>query len=76
MDYLEDRWLVQINPLNILEKNEEDWENDVPPIVLNNSPIPNKSLTENIEFSEVLKESGYKDTNKQISNIETWGDIK
>ena len=60
MDYLEDRWIVQINPLNMLEKNEDKWDNDVPPIVLNNSPIP-EDMISNIN-------SSYKDENpKNIS---------
>lgn len=39
MRYVEDRWNIQINPIFYKEKNEETWI--VPPIVINNSPIPN-----------------------------------
>lgn len=75
MQYLEDRWNVQINPMNIRQKNESDWS--VPPIVLQNSPIPDETirtegnnlvlnssyLNKNDLFPEVLHKQGYVDTN-------------
>lgn len=45
MQYQEDKWLVQINPLNIKQKNEKEWINDVPPVVINNSPEPKQVVT-------------------------------
>ena len=47
MQYREDKWLVQINPITILYKNEytnntTEWINNKPPLYINNSPIPNK----------------------------------
>lgn len=50
MQYKEDKWNVQINPLNLVEKNEGDWKDldGVPtakiPIELGQSPIPNEVL--------------------------------
>lgn len=48
MQYREDRWLVQINPIVVMYKNEynnqgvSEWNENHPPIYVNNSPIPNK----------------------------------
>ena len=47
MQYREDKWLVQINPITILYKNEynsngTEWVNSKPPLYINNSPIPDK----------------------------------
>lgn len=51
MQYKEDKWLVQINPIVVLYKNEYDfskegnpteWINNHPTLYINNSPIPNK----------------------------------
>ena len=47
MQYREDRWLVQINPIVVLYKNEynsngTEWENNNPPLYIKNSPIPDK----------------------------------
>ena len=48
MQYREDRWLVQINPIVVMYKNEyndqgiSEWNKNYPPIYVNNSPIPNK----------------------------------
>ena len=38
--YKEDRWEIQIPPLNLMQKNEV-WLNDVPPIVINPNVIAN-----------------------------------
>jgi hypothetical protein len=42
MQYKEDRWFAQINPLNIVQRNEGEWkgEKHFPPIELNQSSIP------------------------------------
>ena len=77
MQYNEDRWVIQINPMNLRQKNETAWNQDVPPIVLKNSPVPddeivlkddnimwrNYKLDESTLFPEVLKDQGYVDRN-------------
>ena len=40
MQYKEDSWYVQINPLNIVQCNEGAWENDKIPVELGQYPIP------------------------------------
>lgn len=56
MQYNEDTWLVQINPINIVYKNEKEWNQgdllrrqnlnkDKIPIELGQSPIPKEVLT-------------------------------
>lgn len=44
MHYNEDKWYVQINPINLVQRNEtkEDWLNGLVPIELGQSPIPNQ----------------------------------
>lgn len=44
MRYKEDSWYVQINPLNIVQKNEGSWEKNKVPIELGQSPIPDEIL--------------------------------
>ena len=44
MAYFEDRWRVQINPINLIQKNEPKWKNGKVPIELGQSPIPEKVL--------------------------------
>lgn len=55
MQYNEDQWLVQINPINVLYKNEKEWDKedliggrtvspDKIPIELGQSPIPDEVL--------------------------------
>ena len=55
MQYNEDQWLVQINPINIVQKNEKSWDwedlignrtvsKDKVPIELGQSPIPDEVL--------------------------------
>ena len=48
MHYKEDKWYVQINPLNLVQNNEdpETWKNGIP-IELNQNPIPNEVLENN-----------------------------
>lgn len=63
MQYNEDKWKVQINPINVRQKNESEWE--VPPIVLDNNPIPDIKIndidTMTDLYPEVLTKQGYKD---------------
>lgn len=71
MNYQEDFWDVQINPIIFVEKNEEDWnkssnEQKVP-ISVGNSPVPNDlkgfDITEDTKLEdympEDLRELGY-----------------
>lgn len=50
MHYKEDEWYVQINPLNIVEKNERKWEDldgkdtNKVPVELGQNPIPSEVL--------------------------------
>lgn len=57
MQYKEDRWFIQINPINFVQKNEPDWSSSTEdlfnrqnlsstkvPIELKQSPIPNEVL--------------------------------
>ena len=55
MQYNEDQWLVQINPINVVQKNEKSWDSedlignrtiskDKVPIELGQSPVPDEVL--------------------------------
>ena len=52
MQYKEDKWNVQINPLNIVQKNEPEWKDldnnntSKVPVELGQSPIPNEVLVD------------------------------
>ena len=67
MQYNEDKWLVQINPINVVYKNEEDWLDlddnvtDKIPVELTQSPIPNEVLenTDNLAIPEDFQNRGY-----------------
>ena len=69
MQYCEDKWLVQINPVNLIYKNEPDWStnngsSDKVPIELGQSPIPDQILSQgSIEIPDTLNNRG----------ITTWG---
>lgn len=91
MQYQEDKWVVQINPLNIQQKNEKEWPSSVPPIVITNSPEPKqiitqnngKLITQNIELDKnnlyppVLKDQGYKEENQlDFTNWDTFKQVK
>ena len=53
MQYKEDRWQVQINPLNIVQKNESEWKDlngnitSAIPVELNQNPLPSDVLGPN-----------------------------
>lgn len=80
MQYQEDRWLVQINPLNLRQKNEPKWGEDnlTPPIVVANSPEPSQIITKENDdllskgqklnkqdlYPTILKNNGYQDINQ------------
>lgn len=52
MQYKEDKWYVQINPLNLVQKNESQWldlynqPTDKVPMELGQNPIPNEVLVD------------------------------
>ena len=51
MQYKEDKWCVQINPINLVQKNEPTWvdldnqETDKVPVELNQNPLPDDILS-------------------------------
>jgi hypothetical protein len=55
MHYKEDKWHIQINPLKIVQKNEEDWSegfiknssSKLIPVELWKLPIPNEKISKN-----------------------------
>lgn len=63
MNYQEDKWKIQINPIEIVQKVENEWKNGKVPITIYNLPIPG-----DVEFTEEeardllpkdLKDDGY-----------------
>lgn len=65
MTYQEDKWLVQINPIVFVQKNE-DWVNpNIVPIVVGNSPVPGVSVIQH-DIPEDLASIGY--TMDAVSN--------
>ncbi len=78
MQYKEDQWYVQINPINVVYKNESEWTNldgnstTKIPVELGQSPIPDEVLTNNIEVPESFETDdgrGYVTWNWQESQI-------
>ena len=51
--YKEGKWNIQIPSITFMQKNEEKWENDIPPIVINQSYIP-QDITDNIISKDKL----------------------
>ena len=53
MQYKEDKWYVQINPINLVQKNESTWvdlgntETNKIPVELNQNPLPDDILNPN-----------------------------
>lgn len=76
MNYQEDLWNIQINPIVYVEKNEDFWEADKIPIVLGNSPIPEDIKKDQITINDIpqdLQKYYIKDgTIINISN-DSWG---
>lgn len=70
MDYQEDKWRVQINPINIVQKNEV-WNEDKIPLSVGNSPVPNDLLNTNITDDDIpteLQNLGYDLSDLDVSN--------
>lgn len=83
MNYQEDKWNIQINPIVIVEKNELNWNTEdnfgntikpKVPITIGNSPVPNDFYKNQISYEDIpqdLREDlGY--TLKDI-DISNWG---
>lgn len=77
MNYQEDKWDVQINPIIIVEKNESQWNshNGVSkvPITIGNSPIPEDFIgtqVTNDNIPDDLKDKGY---TIQDIDVSDWG---
>lgn len=65
MQYKEDKWCVQINPINLIQKNEPTWvdldnqETDKIPVELNQNPLPDDILnSKEVEVPPSFKASG------------------
>ena len=80
MQYNEDKWLVQINPINIRQTNEQDWSlgdllgrstsSDKIPIELGQSPIPDEVLEKGNITKEDIPE------NSKDRAIVVWNNIE
>lgn len=82
MNYQEDKWDVQINPIVLVEKNEDPWDTQNSdgdpvspkvPITIGNSPIPEDFIGADITIDNIpedLKEKGY--TLRDI-DVSDWG---
>ena len=82
MDYLEDRWFMQIPPIVYKQKNEKAWittndDNHYPPLSLYNNPLPESmsslDTSQTIEIPKNLKDLGY--TNNSF-DCNDWGNTK
>ena len=75
MQYNEDKWLIQINPINVIYKNEPQWTDmdgnstSKIPVELGQSPIPDDILTENIDVPEDFETTPTADGRGYV----TWG---
>ena len=88
MQYNEDKWLVQINPINIVQKNELDWsqgditgnsncDSNKVPVELGQSPIPNDVLYEVNDKGEYVPKKGLEvPEDMQDRAIVSWGDME
>jgi len=71
--YLEDKWLISINPILVCYKNEI-WNNNKPKLPVMNSPVPDKawkaiSLNNGeVEIPEVLTNLDYNANDMDTSN--------
>lgn len=91
MHYREDEWYVQINPLNIVEKNEKQWEDldgqntDKIPVELGQNPIPSEVLKKDeleIPQTDSFKNRGYttwdwnESQNQEVKMKDKWIKIR
>ena len=84
MHYKEDKWYIQINPINVVYKNEEDWNSEdisganlskidinAVPIEIGQNPIPDTILEKgNIDIPENLKKRAIVKWNWEDSQIQ------
>lgn len=91
MHYKEDEWYVQINPLNIVEKNESQWKDckgrntEQIPVELNQNPLPSDILNPkklNIPQTTSYNNRGYvqwdwdDSQNKEVKMKDKWIKIR
>lgn len=88
MQYNEDKWLVQINSINIVQKNELDWsqgditgnpncDSNKVPVELGQSPIPNDVLYEINDKGEYVPKEGLDvPEDMQDRAIVSWGNLE
>ena len=91
MQYKEDEWYVQINPLNIVEKNERQWEDldgentDKIPVELGQNPIPSEVLKRDeldVPQTDSFKNRGYttwdwnESQNQEVKMKDKWIKIR
>lgn len=69
MEYKENMWNVQIPPINLQQKDEEDWNNDVPPILTSNVPVQQPVQLE-ISTDDLFPNELYKLGYKDIKNLD------
>lgn len=71
MQYKEDLWNIQINPIVIVEKNENTWNGGLVPITVGNAPIPSDVMNTSITKEDIpddLQQKGYTTLNIDGSN--------
>ena len=91
MHYKEDEWYVQINPLNIVEKNERKWEDldgkdtNKVPVELGQNPIPSEVLKKDeleVPQTDSFKNRGYttwdwnESQNQEVKMKDKWIKIR
>lgn len=91
MHYKEDEWYVQINPLNIIEKNERKWEDldgkdtNKVPVELGQNPIPSEVLKKDeleVPQTDSFKNRGYttwdwnESQNQEVKMKDKWIKIR
>lgn len=91
MHYKEDEWYVQINPLNIVEKNERKWEDldgkdtNKVPVELGQNPIPSEVLKKGkleVPQTDSFKNRGYttwdwnESQNQEVKMKDKWIKIR
>lgn len=80
MDYLEDKWYMQIPSINYSQKNEEAWnvgDNNYPPLNVVNNPLP-ESMPNSITISDDNIPSNLTSLGYDITGLDTtkWTSIK
>ena len=88
MQYKEDKWYVQINPINLVQKNEEEWRDlngektDKIPVELNQNPLPSDVLGGKFDVPSSFEKRGYvqwnweDSQNKEVKLKDKWVKIR